>query len=159
VWTLKVSDDSQIFVGQAGNSISNPNFPANVWSWSGNFSKISSEGSIDATINSLMIEQTDEASHRAEFDATMTIDGTIFDISTITPLEAQDGDSFYNIGQFQISAGEDFIILIDADGGDPDSALITITSEGSTTSQSRAWSDEFYVGCLGASSPPAVDCL
>jgi len=68
---------------------------------------------------------------------------------------------FYTSGQFQIHKDEEFSILIDADGGDSDSALVLVTSNGNIQSQQRGWSDEFSVECLlnnSAFERPAKNC-
>ena len=73
---------------------------------------------------------------------------------------SQNTDRYYTSGQFQISNADEFSILIDADGGDANSALITITFDGSTESQIRGWSDLFHVDCLSELWPfrPTIDC-
>ena len=136
-------------------------FNPSTWSWqTTTFSSVTADHSIDATINNLILERTGFDEHRAEFDASVMVDGAQIVVTTDTPLESQSGDSFYTSGQIRISNNDGFSILIDADGGDPDSALIAVTNDVSIESEIRAWSDSFQIDCLSEFFPfgPTVDC-
>jgi len=131
------------------------------WRWTDTvFSNTADENSFEATITELNLERTGDDEYHANIDAAVTIGGTIVTVSTNTPLTSQNGDRYYTSGQFQINSVDDFSISLDADGGDAESVLITVTVDGRTDSQIRSWSDEFYVDCLSELWParPTIDC-
>jgi len=131
------------------------------WRWTDAvFSHTRPEDSIDASIREVVLERTGDDEYRASFDATLSVDGKTFTVSTNSPLESVNGDRFYTRGQFEIDGTDDLFVLIDADGGDPDSALVSVTMDGSTEAQIRGWSEEFYIDCLTESWPfrPTIDC-
>jgi len=159
-----VREDSQIVIerGSFNHSAGQDQNGFIRWDWANTvFSTNTAEGSVNAVINEVVLFKKDDVdAYSAEIDATITINGDLLSVSTDSPLESQDGDRYYTSGQILINNDEGFSILIDADGGDPNSALITVDSDGSTESQFRTWSESFFVECLTEGWPfePTTNC-